>query len=131
MLIGELATSQGVDPKTIRYYESVGVLAEPERTPSGYRVYGRDDAARLRFVKAARALGLGLGEIKEILRLRDHGRAPCPSVTWALLLRFGEVEDAIGELTELKKQLAHLRRRACQLPARPTAGHYCRILEPL
>lgn len=60
-----------MDPKTIHNYESVGELPEPERTPSGYRVYDRDDAARLRFVKAARALGLSLGEIKEILGLRD------------------------------------------------------------
>jgi DNA-binding transcriptional MerR regulator len=130
VLIGELAASQGVDSKTIRYYESVGVLPDPERSPSGYRIYHRDDEARLRFVKAARSLDLSLGEIKEILRLRDQGRAPCTYVTQALERRLGDVDEAIRELSRLKTELVRLRRRARQLPPRRAAGRYCHILEP-
>jgi len=49
--IGELADSVGVNTKTIRYYESIKLLPEPSRTPSGYRIYGPDDETRLTFVR--------------------------------------------------------------------------------
>ena len=77
MRIGEVGTAVGVDPPTIRYYESVGVLPEPERTASGYRAYSAADVERLRFVTLARSLGLGLDDIRDILGLRDRGEAPC------------------------------------------------------
>ncbi len=130
MLIGELAARQGLDTGTIRYYEVIGVLPQPERTPSGYRLYGADDEARLRFVKAARSLGFTLGQIKEILRSRDEGHAPCTYVTEVIERRLEEVDRAIEELTELKAELARLRRRARRTPPRrPSAGSYCHILE--
>jgi DNA-binding transcriptional MerR regulator len=107
------------------------VLPQPQRTPAGYRVYGPDDEARLRFVKAARSLGVTLGQIKEILRLRDHGRAPCAYVTEVIDRRLSEVDRAIEELIQLKTELSRLRRRARRTPAgRVSAGRYCHILEP-
>jgi len=130
MLIGDLAASLGIDPRTIRYYEAVGVLPEPVRSAAGYRVYGSEDEARLCFVKSARALGFALGEIKEILRLRDHSRAPCGYVSEVLERRLGEVDQAIRELTELKRELVRLDRRARRLRGRrPATGRYCHILE--
>ena len=84
MRIGEIGSAVGVDPPTIRYYESVGVLPEPERTSSGYRAYSRADVERLRFVTLARSLGLGLDDIRDILALRDRGEAPCGYVRGVL-----------------------------------------------
>jgi DNA-binding transcriptional MerR regulator len=130
MLISELATRQGLDAGTIRYYEDIGVLPQPERSLSGYRLYGPDDEARLRFVKAARSLGVTLGQIKEILRLRDEGHAPCPYVIEVIARRLEEVDHAIEELTDLKVELARLRRRATRTPSqRAAAGSYCHIIE--
>ncbi|MCL1692465.1 MAG: MerR family transcriptional regulator, partial [Actinomycetia bacterium] len=80
MRIGEAGAAVGVDPPTIRYYESVGVLPEPGRTSSGYRDYGAADIDRLRFVTLARSLGVGLDDIRQILGLRDEGEAPCTYV---------------------------------------------------
>ncbi len=62
MRIGELADEGGVSTKTIRYYESIGVMREPERTPSGYRDYGRVAVERLLFIRDAQATGLKLAE---------------------------------------------------------------------
>ncbi len=73
MKIGELAETAGVTTKAIRYYESIGLLDEPERTGSGYRSYGPDDVERLDFVKQAQASGLALAEIKSILDIKDRG----------------------------------------------------------
>ncbi|MCL1593249.1 MAG: MerR family transcriptional regulator, partial [Actinomycetia bacterium] len=80
MRIGEAGAAVGVDPPTIRYYESVGVLPEPGRTSSGYRDYEATDIERLRFVTLARSLGVGLDDIRQILGLRDEGEAPCTYV---------------------------------------------------
>ncbi len=79
MRIGELATQVGVNPKTVRYYESIGVLPEPERT-IGYRDYDETYAGRLTFIRTAQRLGITLDEVKEILAFRERGQVPCTYV---------------------------------------------------
>ena len=68
MRIGELADRLGVTTKSIRFYESIGLLPDPARTASGYRDYAEADAERLTFIKTAQRLGLSLDEIREIMR---------------------------------------------------------------
>jgi DNA-binding transcriptional MerR regulator len=68
-----------VSAKTIRHYLQIGVLPPPARTPSGYRAYDDGVLDRLRFVRAAQAVGLTLGEIREIVALRDRGWSPAPT----------------------------------------------------
>src|SRR5437870_94459 len=78
--IGQLAERLGLNTKTIRYYESIGLLPSPARRPSGYRVYGEDDADRLAFVRTAQRFGLRLDQIREVLAFRDRGERPCDFV---------------------------------------------------
>lgn len=66
----------GVSAKTIRYYEDIGLLPAPARSPSGYRDYSEDAAARLGFVRAAALVGLILGEIREVLAFWDRSEPP-------------------------------------------------------
>jgi DNA-binding transcriptional MerR regulator len=115
MRIGELAEEVGVDPPTIRYYESIGVLPEPERTSSGYRSYTPDDVERVRFVTLARSLGLHLEDIRQILGLRDRGEAPCRFVRDVLDRQVDAVEERIRQLQELSAELRRLRRKARSL----------------
>ena len=77
MLIGELAKKMGVNPKTIRFYEEIGLMPAPDRTPSGYRQFSNDDLERLRFIRSAQRLNLRLPEIQEILAFRERGEQPC------------------------------------------------------
>jgi DNA-binding transcriptional MerR regulator len=79
MRIGELAERAGISAKAIRYYEQIGILAPPARTPSGYRAYDQAALGRLGFERAAQALGLPLGEIRQIIAFRDNGTPlrPC------------------------------------------------------
>jgi len=114
--IGELAEEVGVDPPTIRYYESIGVLPEPERTPSGYRAYTPEDIERVRFVTLARSLGLHLDDIRQILALRDRGEAPCRFVRDVLDRQVDAVEERICQLQELATELRRLRAKARRLP---------------
>lgn len=113
--IGELAEEVGVDPPTIRYYESIGVLPEPDRTPSGYRAYTPEDVERVRFVSLARSLGLHLDDIRQILALRDRGEAPCRFVRDVLDRQVEAVEERIRQLQELAAELRRLRSKARRL----------------
>src|SRR2546430_17391955 len=81
MRIGELGERADLSAKTIRYYEDIGILPEPERTASGYRDYDESALERLRFIKAAQAVGVTLGEIKEGLAFGGRGEPPCRHVT--------------------------------------------------
>jgi len=116
MRIGEVGLAVGVDPPTIRYYESVGVLPEPERTTSGYRAYSSADVERLQFVTLARSLGIGLDDIRQILGLRDRGEAPCGYVRGVLDRQVDAVEERIEQLQALSGELRRLQRAAKTLP---------------
>lgn len=116
MLIGELARKVGVDPPTIRYYEAVGLLPEPRRTPSGYRLYDPQDEQRLRFVVAARSIGLGVEDIRAMLEVRDQGRPLCRHVRRALDEQLRRVEVQIEELKRLAGELRWMKERADSLP---------------
>lgn len=109
--IGQLARQLDVNPRTIRYYERVGVLPAPERTSSGYRLYAPEDAERLRFVKSAQRVGLTLGEIRETLAFRDRSEAPCRYVAGVIEQRLAETNQRIRELRAFKRELAELNQR--------------------
>lgn len=129
MRIGELAKKLDLNTQTIRYYERVGLLPEPERSEAGYRLYGDEDERRLEFIKNARNTGLTLGEIKEVLAFHERGEPPCAYVTQTIARRSEEVERQIFELTKFKSELDRLYERARSEPARePAPGSYCHII---
>lgn len=127
MRIGQLADQLGLNPKTIRYYESIGLLADPGRTPSGYRIYSDDDLERLTFIKTAQRLGITLDEIREILAFRDRGDQPCGYVRDVLRRQVDEIDERIAELRQLRRELVTLDDIADQLPD-PGPGQ-CRLIE--
>ena len=118
MKIGELAERAGTSVKTIRYYDRVGVLQPEVRSEAGYRLYGDDALERYRFVRAAQAVGLHLGEIREILALRNRGETPCGYVVELMGRRADELDARIGELVILRDELRHLTKRAATLDPR-------------
>jgi len=114
--IGELGDRLGVNPKTIRYYESIGLLPDPERTPSGYRVYDESDLERMIFIKTAQRLGITLDEIKEILALRERGEPPCRYVRDILAKEVADIDERIADLQRLREELVTLEAVADELP---------------
>ncbi len=128
MRIGDLARQVGVNAKTIRYYEQLGLLPEPRRRPSGYRVYGPEDLERLNFIRLAQRFGLRLDAIGEILALRDRGERPCRYVLAEVRREVDDLDRRIGELQSVRAQLSHLLNRAETLPA-SDAARYCELLE--
>jgi MerR family transcriptional regulator, copper efflux regulator len=126
MNIGAAAERSGMPPKTIRYYESVGLIAPAERRGNGYRDYSDKDVATLRFVHRARGLGFTIEECRELLALyRDRGRASS-EVKRMALDRVSTIDSKIGELQGMRAALLTLAHR-CHGDDRPD----CPILEDL
>lgn len=126
MRIGELAEVTGVTPKTLRYYESEGLLPEPGRTAGGYRDYGPEAPTRVAFVRQAQAAGLTLRQIGKVLAVRDGGAAPCGHVSEFVDTRLAEVEQRLRELRGVRRQLLELRARLETLdPADCTPDSIC------
>ncbi len=103
--IGDIAHKLELNPRTIRYYERIGMLPNPRRTESGYRVYDERAVERLEFIRKAKALDLTLDEIKQILLLHDRGQAPCERTQTFVSDKIREIEDKIADLTSLKEKL--------------------------
>ncbi|MBI2907680.1 MAG: MerR family transcriptional regulator [Chloroflexi bacterium] len=115
--IGEIAAELQLNPKTIRYYEGIGLLPKPRRTESGYRLYSKADIERLRLVKRAKLLGLSLAETREIVDYAiDQHCAVLEKRLLALLeTKLGEIDQKIEELVsfrgDLRRYQAELSRR--------------------
>jgi DNA-binding transcriptional MerR regulator len=125
MVIHELAQCTGVPAKTIRYYESIGLLPRPKRTANNYRQYTHTDVERLRLIAGARGLGFSLGEISEILSARDHGIAPCQRVLDTIAQRRQEIDRCIADLLALRDALDQLHREGIVLPLNDVRGEHC------
>ena len=124
MRISELADQVGVPVSTIRYYERIGLLAEPARTGSGYREYDDDAATRLLFVTRARKLGLACEQIVELLPIWDGTNCTSTHDEVSRLIDDKKVEiaDRIKELTTFAAQLDSVRMILETSPA----PHTCR-----
>lgn len=107
MKIGELARKARLNPKTIRYYEGIGLLPKVRRNASGYRLYSEHELARLRLISRSRLLGLSLKEAKEIVAYAMDGRChPLQSRLRVLVAeKLAQVDTKIAELVAFKSDL--------------------------
>jgi Cu(I)-responsive transcriptional regulator len=124
--IGEAARRSGVPAKTIRFYESIGLIAPAERLDNRYRLYDESDLRVLRFIGRARALGFPLKEVAQLLALYRDRRRASHEVKRLALGHIADLERKIAELTKLREALGELAAR-CHGDDRPD----CPILEAL
>jgi DNA-binding transcriptional MerR regulator len=125
MQIKELSETTGVPAKSIRYYEEVGVLPPPQRLPNGYRIYGPRDIDRLKLVAGARRLDFSLGDIGEILAMRDRREAPCRTVLDKMQEKADEISQRIQELQHLEEELRELHDLGLTFPTDDVDGKAC------
>jgi MerR family copper efflux transcriptional regulator len=126
MNIGQAAEASGVSAKMIRYYESIGLISEANRTDSGYRQYTDKDVQTLRFIKRSRDLGFSIDRIKTLLGLwEDHGRKSA-DVKKLARQYIAELDQDIEKLQSIRDQLQHLA-NSCHGDSRPD----CPILDEL
>ena len=108
MQIGQLAMQVGVSIDTVRYYERHGLLPQPQRRASGYRHYGKQDIARLRFIRRAKDLGFSLHEIQELLHLSESSNADRAEVRSLAKRRLDDIEHKLRELEAMRATLTKL-----------------------
>jgi MerR family mercuric resistance operon transcriptional regulator len=102
---GELAERTGSNPETVRYYEKIGLLPEPPRTPGGHRVYDGNHERRLRFVLRARELGFSLEQIRGLLKLADEHDRPCPEARSVAARHLADVRSKVTDLKRIERVL--------------------------
>ena len=107
--IGELAGQGSVNLETIRYYERVGLLTPPKRTPSGHRAYASGDLLRLKFIRRSQALGFTLSEIKELLALKVTPTQPCIDVVHQIEAKELEIKVKIAHLQAIHRTLRKMK----------------------
>lgn len=130
MKIGELADRAGVSAKTVRYYESIGLLASPERTASNYRDYDDAAVARLKFVRDSQAAGLTLAEVGSILDMKDAGQSTCAHTRDLVHRHLEEIDRQIEALTLARGEMAALAARADAMdPGACSDPHRCQVIQ--
>ena len=126
MNIGTVAERSGVPPKSIRYYESIGLIHPAERRPNGYRSYSQHDMQTLAFIKRARGLGFSVEEVRELLDLWRNRSRKSAAVKEMAARHIDALDAKIAELQSMRKALSELVRR-CRGDSRPE----CPILDDL
>jgi DNA-binding transcriptional MerR regulator len=104
---GQVAAAADVNIETLRYYERRGLLAEPERSPGGHRLYPPETVTVLRVIKAAQRLGFTLDEVADLLELgrHRHGKRVDAGLQQRAREKLIEVEERITDLVAIRDNL--------------------------
>jgi len=131
--IGKLAKQSGLSIDTIRFYERQGLIKQPRRSEGGFRLFGADDLQKLVFIRRSQLLGFSLGEIRELLVVRDDKTQACRHVRDLLKHKLAAVGEKIRELRaleeELQSALAKCNREMKKTP--PSHDKCCPVLEEI
>ncbi|MBE9199762.1 MULTISPECIES: heavy metal-responsive transcriptional regulator [unclassified Nodularia (in: cyanobacteria)] len=107
-LIGQVTNLSGISIRTIRYYESLGLVESSGRTEGGFRQFSTDVLTRLAFIKRAQSLGLSLEEIRDILQVYDQGQPPCGEIKEKLEDKLSQIDSQITQLLTLRSEIGEL-----------------------
>ncbi len=108
LTIGKLAALAEISTDTLRYYEREGLIEPADRTGSGYRLYDKESARRVNFIKQAQHCGFTLTEIRDLLVLRNRDAACCGDVRTRAIEKKLQLEHKIKAMKSMSKALDHL-----------------------
>ena len=129
MRIGALAAETDTSVETLRYYEAEGLIPEPRRSESGYRLYSAQDVLRVSFIRRARGMGFSLKETAELLSMQVEKEAStCGEVKSLAEKKLSMIDEKITELNKMKAALQQVT-EAC-VGGQASAVH-CTILDAL
>ena len=108
LTIGKLASLTGVSNDTLRYYEQEGLVEPAGKSAAGYRLYDKDSARRIHFIKHAQSCGFTLAEIRELLVLRRRDKACCGDVRSRAIEKKLQIENKIRAMNAMSEALDQL-----------------------
>jgi MerR family Zn(II)-responsive transcriptional regulator of zntA len=127
--IGELARLTETNNETLRFYESKGLLNEPRRSDSGYRLYTQDEVYRVKFIMRAKKMGFSLKEIDELLSMRvTREESTCGEVKKLAENKLQVIDAKIAELERMKNALQQITDACC---GGDESAIHCTILNAL
>lgn len=106
LTVGKIAEATGLSKKSVRYYESEGLIPKAERSAVGYRLYSKAVISRLRFIQKAKAIGFSLDDIRGIFELSHRGRPCCDQVVNWSEKKISELDDQIRFLQQLRSKIS-------------------------
>ena len=115
--IGELANLVSVSPRTIRYYEEIGLLNSVRRVEGGKRIYTDKDVQRLRFIIRLKHLGLTLSEMNEledIYQIHRTNKKVLPRLLELLDTHVLKIDERINQLVKLKADVLEYKKKIYQ-----------------
>ena len=130
--IGEVSKLTGINPKTLQYYEEIGVIPRPKRSHvlhgNGYRLYTYEDVQRLEFIKGAKVLDLSLAEIKDLVAGAQRGCCSSvnPKLAHLVEQKLGEIGRRIADLEKLRKVLKRLKQLSGETLVQPESQNQVR-----
>lgn len=124
--IGDLARDAGCTVQIIRHYEKIGLLPEPRRSSGNRRIYSKDQASRLQFIRHSRELGFSLDDIRQLLSFSDQPDQSCDTVDTIARQHLRSVQERIKLLRSMEREL----KRMIQQCGGGVVGE-CRIIEVL
>jgi MerR family mercuric resistance operon transcriptional regulator len=105
LTISTIAKEIEISVETIRYYERIGLISQPKKPDSGYRIYNDEILKKLYFIKRAKMLGFSLNEISDILAIGNKG---CKKTKEIASLKLQNVRNKINDLESISKTLEEL-----------------------
>lgn len=105
---GKLAELTKSNIETIRYYEKIGLLRDPDRTGSGHRIYSVDDKKRLKFILRGRELGFSIEDLRGLLKLVDGNDYTCGAILAVTARHISEIESKISDLEKIRCTLSNM-----------------------
>ncbi|MGH9436062.1 MAG: MerR family transcriptional regulator [Terriglobia bacterium] len=132
LMISALAKRTGVPSKTLRYWEGRGLLPRASRTHTGYRMFDSESVRYVRFIRKAKAIGLTLSEMNELLRLARSGKCPCPEVLRWTDGKVKTLEQEIKSFSALLRRLKRIQRQWLQSTCpEDQCGDVCTLIDGL
>lgn len=128
--IGRLAQRAGCSVETIRHYERIGLLTEPERGENGYRRYGGEDLRRLAFIRRSRELGFSQAQIRDLLTIVTQPAFDCSQVREIILDHLDQVRVKLHELQQLEAILSMAAAQCERGSEAPNCGFLERLYAP-
>ena len=130
LTVNELATQADAPAHVVRYYARIGLLKPRRHRENGYRLFGRQDARRLRFIRLAKRLGFTLSEIRDITEHADQGESPCREVRNIIRQRIQENRIRIDAMLNLQNRMEQALEQWDSMPdGIPDGDHVCHLIE--
>jgi DNA-binding transcriptional MerR regulator len=128
--IGALAARTRTNAPTIRYYEEIGLLPQPDRSAGGQRVYDEEDVGRLTFIRRCREFGFSIDRVRALVELVQDRQRSCLHARDLALGHLAEVRSKLKELKRLERSIAKFV-ADCDSLCSGGPGSDCTILQDL